>query len=313
MPEPDSRFQFVANRADARSSQDLTLVRRLTGLSRFSRTEARRWIESGMVSVNGQPVRRAASRVRDGSSVEVRFPQNARLKVRPQAEPGPLAILYEDEGLMVVNKPPGTVVHPSYKRASGTLLNYVLWHLRARSGTVPGVVTRLDRETSGLVLIALTAPVHAALQRRTAVHQPRKTYLAVVDGWPRPASGRIREPLARDPDDRRRVIVAPEGAASETRYEVLARRESAGVRESLVQCELVTGRTHQIRAHLASRGWPIVGDRTYGRADLRIARQALHAWRLSFLHPLTAARIDCEAPLPDDIMALGMVPPNAAR
>jgi RluA family pseudouridine synthase len=206
---------------------------------------------------------------------------------------------------MAIDKPPGVVVHPSYKQLSGTLLNAVLWRLRDRPDVKPGILTRLDKDTSGLVVIALAAEVHAAMQRDAAGGHIRKEYLAVVSGTPRPLAGTIRAPLGRDTADRRRVVVTAGGADSETRYEVAA---SAGGL-SLVRCELVTGRTHQIRVHLQSRGWPIVGDRVYGTADDRIGRQALHAWRISLPHPVTRERLTIEAPVPEDMR--GLVPRRA--
>jgi 23S rRNA pseudouridine1911/1915/1917 synthase len=142
--------------------------------------------------------------------------------------------------------------------------------------------------------------MHAAMQRDAAAGRIRKEYLAVTEGIPEPPAGTIALPLARDPADRRRVVATPDGARSETRYELLS---SIGGR-SVVRCELVTGRTHQIRVHLSARGWPIVGDRAYGLADEGIARQALHAWRISLPHPRTAAPLAAQAPLPHDIAGL---------
>jgi 23S rRNA pseudouridine1911/1915/1917 synthase len=216
---------------------------------------------------------------------------------RPQPEEGPLAIIFEDEWMLVVNKPPGLVVHPTYKNTSGTLLNSVLWRVRDRPGAQPGILTRLDKDTSGLVVIALTPDVHAIMQKDAAAGRTRKQYLAAVIGSPEPSHGQIVLPLARDPADRRRVVVTPDGARCETHYEVLPTRQT----QSIVRCELVTGRTHQIRVHLAARGWPIVGDRVYGTPDTRIARQALHAWRVSLPHPISREPLEFEAPLPDDM------------
>jgi 23S rRNA pseudouridine1911/1915/1917 synthase len=219
---------------------------------------------------------------------------------RPQPEEGPLTIIYEDEWMLVANKPSGLVVHPTYKNTSGTLLNAVLWRVRDRHDAQPGILTRLDKDTSGLVVIALTAHVHATMQKDGAAGRTRKHYLAFVCGSPTPARGQIVLPLARDSGDRRRVIVTPGGAQCETRYEVV----SGGETHSRVRCELVTGRTHQIRVHLAASGWPILGDPVYGRPDPRITRQALHAWRVTLLHPITRAHLEFEAPLPDDMRAL---------
>jgi len=216
---------------------------------------------------------------------------------RPQPEEGPLSIIYEDDWMLVANKPPGIVVHPTYKNTSGTLLNAVLWRVRDRPGAQPGILTRLDKDTSGLVVIALTPDLHATMQKDAAAGRMAKQYLAIVVGAPDPKQGEIILPLARDLNDRRRVVVTPEGASCETRYDVLSTCEG----HSIVRCELVTGRTHQIRVHLAARGWPIVGDRVYGEPDARIARQALHAWRVSLLHPVTRQPLELEAPIPADM------------
>ncbi len=210
-----------------------------------------------------------------------------------------LAVLYEDESLIALDKPPGTVVHPTYKNASGTLLNGVLWRFRDRPGVQPGILTRLDKGTSGLVLVALTPDLHARMQKQ----RMQKEYLAVVRGTPEPPRGRIAFPLARDPADRRRVVVTEAGALCETRYEVMPEVQ-AGHGRSAVRCELITGRTHQIRVHLAALGCPIVGDATYGMEDEAIARQALHAWRIALAHPVTRDRLQIEAPVPPDIRGL---------
>ena len=226
-----------------------------------------------------------------------------RERHRPEPEPVDLQVLYEDEAIIVLDKPPGMVVHPTYKNTSGTLLNGVLWRYRDQPGVQPGILTRLDKLTSGLVVVALTPELHARMQKQ----RMRKEYLAVVRGTPDPPSGTITLPLGRDPDDRRRVIVTDAGAACETRYEVVSeglRPLASGLSESIVRCELVTGRTHQIRVHLAAIGCPLVGDETYGTASERIGRQALHAWRVSLVHPLTRKRLDLESPVPSDIEAL---------
>jgi 23S rRNA pseudouridine1911/1915/1917 synthase len=318
MPETGGTIQFTADRGDARLRLDQVLVRRIRDVSRLSRTVAQQWIASGAVTVDGVEARRPSVRVREGTSLEVKLPSTATLKLHPSAEDAPLDVLYEDEVLLVVNKPAGVVVHPSYKQTTGTLLNAVLGRVRDRAATRPGILTRLDRDTSGLVVIALTAPVHAAMQRDVAAGRVRKEYLAVVRGTPRPRSGRITLPLGRDPNDRRRIVTSPNGMPSETLYEVTSQlptpqshgRVSAARRElgvgtcSLLRCELVTGRTHQIRVHLASCGWPIVGDAAYGEPSVTIPRQALHAWRISLPHPVSRDRLTIEAPVPADMRAL---------
>jgi 23S rRNA pseudouridine1911/1915/1917 synthase len=219
---------------------------------------------------------------------------------RPEAEDVPLSLLYEDEFLLAVDKPAGMVVHPTYKNWSGTLLNGLLWRVRDRGPIVPSIITRLDKQTSGLVLVALSAEVHARVQRDGGTGLVKKEYLAIVNATPEPDAGTIELPLARSPEDRRRVIVTDAGQPSTTRYEVLAR--DGGL--SLLRCELITGRTHQIRVHLAHNGWPIVGDEVYGTTDPAIGRQALHAWRVRLPHPVTREPLQIEAEIPRDLRAV---------
>ena len=221
---------------------------------------------------------------------------------RPEAEPLDLSVRYEDGSLLIVDKPPGMVVHPTYRNASGTLLNGLLWHVRGRQGILPSIVTRLDKNTSGLVVVALTPDVHARIQRDAEAGRVKKEYLAIVRGTPHPSSGAIALPLARSPEDRRLVIVTLAGQASETRYEVLATSPKSGC--SLVRCELVTGRTHQIRVHFATVGHPLVGDPTYGEPHETLPRQALHAWRVALTHPVTGQPVAAEAAIPADFEKL---------
>ena len=215
-----------------------------------------------------------------------------------------LDVLYEDDTLMVVNKPAGVVVHPTYRNTSRTLLDA----LRARASgwhdsQNPTIVGRLDKDTSGIVVVAKTAADHASLQRILRSSDSVKDYLAVVRGSVNVERGTISDPLLVDPSDRRRVIVATEsgnGQASETQFERLEHT----VETSLLLCRLITGRRHQIRVHLASRGWPIIGDRVYGNAIDGFPRQALHAWRAAFAHPVGGQQIRVEAPLPPDLVGL---------
>ena len=263
----------------------------------MSRARAQRWIAEGLVSVNRTPVGRASMHLREGTAVEVAFPTSPRLRERATAEPVPLDILYEDDALMAVNKPAGMVVHPSFRNPSGTLLNGVLWRVRNRKDLRPGLVSRLDKDTSGVVVVALSPGVHARLQRDAHAGRVTKEYLAIVCGTPQTSEGRITLPLRRDPADRRRVIADPAGVPSETTYSVIANGDGY----SMVSCRLGTGRTHQIRVHLAATGSPIAGDRTYGSPDPFIQRQALHAWRITFPHPQSRHAVRIEAPVPEDI------------
>jgi 23S rRNA pseudouridine1911/1915/1917 synthase len=223
--------------------------------------------------------------------------QSVIRRPRPEPEAVEIAVIHEDEALIAIDKPPGMVVHPTYRNWSGTLLNGVLWHVRGRAGIEPSIVTRLDKDTSGVVLVALRPELHARIQRDAAAGRMKKEYLAIVRGTPTPASGSIALPLARSTEDRRRVVVTATGQTSQTDYEALSTVNGY----SLVRCELVTGRTHQIRVHLAARGWPIAGDCVYGEPHAALTRQALHAWRLSLPHPVRREALQLEAPVPQDL------------
>jgi 23S rRNA pseudouridine1911/1915/1917 synthase len=219
---------------------------------------------------------------------------------RPQPEQLDLRILHEDDCVLALDKPAGIVVHPTYKNGSGTLLNGVLWHVRHRPDASPGILTRLDKDTSGLVVLGITAGSHARMQKDAMHGEVSKTYLAIVERPPSPASGRIVLPLGRDSVDRRVVIVRDDGQPCETRYDTLAMLDDG---RAVLACEPITGRTHQIRVHLAASGWPIVGDRAYGAAA-GIGRQALHAWKMALPHPVTRQRLELTCPIPEDMRAL---------
>ena len=323
---PGARVSRVltANRGDAGRRLDLMLRRHLTDLHAASRTRVQAWIGNGQVLVNGAPVRRVAARVALGDVVAVSLPEGMRGPAdldghRMAPEDVRLEVLYEDDYLLALDKPAGVVVHPAYKNTTGTVMNALLW--RARDWPVPqrpSIVGRLDKLTSGIVVVAKTAAAHAGLQRAMAASDAGKDYLAVVYGRVNVAKSDISWRLRRDPGDRRRMVVSRSaGAESLTRVERLARVAAPQSGLSLVRCTLVTGRTHQIRAHLAAHGWPIVGDPVYGEprwskvSDLALAtalrafpRQALHAWRLALTHPVTRARLLIEAQVPRDLEQL---------
>lgn len=309
----------MADRGDAAHRLDHAAARHLAASYAVSRSELQRLIIGGRVLVNGVPATRPAQRVLTGDVVQVDV---ARPPARqsPAAEALPLSIIYEDAQLLVVVKPSGMVAHPSHKHRSGTLLNALLWHATEVRGDdwQPRLVQRLDKDTSGLLLVAKSGAVQTALQGDRV--RLVKEYLAVVWGRPAPAYGVITHRLGRDALDRRRVVAVDSGAAAETRYRVLDRSRGAARGLSLVSCELVTGRTHQLRVHLAAQGWPIVGDPIYGhpprrrllavavdRAARAFPRQALHAWRLAFTHPDTGRRLRFEAPVPPDMAAVMVV------
>jgi 23S rRNA pseudouridine1911/1915/1917 synthase len=270
--------------------------------------------------VNGQAVRRAAARVAAGDAVAVVLPPDLSTP-RPamRAQDLALDVLYEDEHLIAINKPPGVVVHPTYRHADGTVMNALLWHARAwRDTDRPSIVGRLDKLTSGIVLAAKSGRAHAGIQRALAGSAADKRYLALVYGRVPAARGTIDLRLHRDPHDRRRVVTSrTAGAPSVTRYDRLGRAPAAPIGLTLLSCRLLTGRMHQIRVHLAAAGWPLVGDGKYGQplwhdvddpalqAVLRgFPRQALHAWRLAVRHPLTGATLHIEAALPADLQGL---------
>ncbi len=308
----------TADRGDAGRRLDLVLRRHLADVDEATRTRVQAWIENGLVTVNGARVRRVAARAAFGDIVSILLPEPVpRPKMAP--EDVRLDILYEDDWLLAINKPAGLVVHPTLHHAAGTLMNALLGLSRSwPSSQRPSIVGRLDKLTSGLVIIARSAEAHAKLQRAlssTAVSSHcEKEYLAVVYGRVKAARGEIDLRLGHDRTDRRRIVASVTvGAASLTRFERVAYVAAPRVGLSLLRCRLVTGRRHQIRVHLAARGWPIVGDPAYGEArwsriaDVELAaalrafpRQALHASRVAFIHPMTRARLVIEAPLPRD-------------
>ena len=211
--------------------------------------------------------------------------------------------MFEDDHLLVVNKPAGQVAHPAFRNTSGTLLNALLAHAAER--WTPALLSRLDKDTSGLVLVAKSAAVQTALQRLGDRNAIEKDYLAIVQGKP-PARGTIDLALDRDPWDHRRVTVRDRGGARSVTQFARLRCIRLSPREeiALLRCRLVTGRMHQIRVHLAAKGWPIEGDAVYGKKSDRIARQALHAWRLAFVHPHTGDEVEVTADIPADMQRL---------
>jgi 23S rRNA pseudouridine1911/1915/1917 synthase len=305
---------FRADRGDDRERIDRVLLRHLADRPDITRARIQGWIGEGRVRINGAPAAKPASRSFVGDQIEVPLPPPPE-KREILAQEMPLAVLFEDEHLLALDKPPGIVVHPASGHREGTLINALLWRARDwGEGRRPGLVNRLDRDTSGVLLVAKNAAIHAALTRSLRSRHGEKDYLALAYGTTPFAHGRIELRILRDPNDpKRRMISKSEGKESLTLWLRLA--EAGGL--TLLSCRLVTGRTHQIRVHLASQGWPIVGDPFYGEPRWKgiadqgaaaacrdFARQALHAWRLSFLHPATGERIVITAPIPEDLAAL---------
>jgi 23S rRNA pseudouridine1911/1915/1917 synthase len=308
----------IATRADVGERLDLVLRRHLTDVGSASRTRVQAWIEHGAVAVNGHRTVSSAARAALGDVIGISLP-DAPARIVMDAEDISLDVLFEDEHFVVVNKAAGLVVHPTYKHRTGTLMNALLWHARQwPSGQRPSLVGRLDKLTSGVVLAAKSAAMHAALQRALATTAGEKDYLALVYGRVTAERGTIDLRLARDRSDRRRVVASTiDGAPSTTQFERLASTRAPAIGLALLRCRLMTGRTHQIRVHLSARGWPIVGDPTYGCEDWQqiadpvlaaalqgFPRQALHAWRISFAHPVTGVAVEIQAPVPLDMTSL---------
>jgi 23S rRNA pseudouridine1911/1915/1917 synthase len=310
---------FRADRGDARTRLDLVLLRHLADRPEVSRAEVQRWIGEGLVKVNGAAAGKPSSRVSLGDEIEVFLPLPPPPRPGLVAQEMPVAILYEDEHLLAVDKPPGLVVHPTHGYSEGTLANALQWLSRDwGEGAQLGLVNRLDKGTSGVLLVAKRPEIHAALARALRARGAEKEYFAVVYGHTPFSKGRIDLKILRDPEDRRRMITSKtEGRDSATLYERLAESPEEKGLLSLVRCVLLTGRTHQIRVHLAAQGLPIVGDPVYGAPrwkgvpDLRLAelcrdfpRQALHARRLALAHPVTGAAFEVVAPVPGDLGGL---------
>ena len=318
---------IVAQAADAGSRLDRFLQSHVRDLSR---TRLQALIKAGHVLEDGRAISEPGHKVRPDGRYQLSVPEPE--PAVPEPESIPLKIVYEDKDVLVLDKPPGLVVHPGAGHATGTLVNALIAHCGdslAGIGGVkrPGIVHRLDKDTSGLLVIAKTDAAHHALSEQFAAHgedgRMQRAYLAVVWGQPQPRTGRIATSIGRKASNRTRMAVVREGAgrAAATRYEVLETFISADNKPlaSLVRCVLETGRTHQIRVHLAHIGHPVLGDATYGagfaasksrlspatRAALdALDRQALHAALLGFDHPRTGKALTFASQPPSDILAL---------
>lgn len=275
----------------------------------FSRSRIEGLIKAGYVKVNGIAAIKAGQKVVESDVIAIELPPP--VPPIPQPEDIPLNVLFEDSDILILNKAPGMVVHPAPGHASGTLVNALLHHcpdLAGIGGVVrPGIVHRLDRDTSGLMVVAKTQSAMDGLAKAFATHKTvEKTYLALCHGRPRLESGRIENMIGRHPVDRKRMaIVEKDGKLAITNYRV----ERVIGPISLIECRIETGRTHQIRVHMASLGCPVIGDSAYGKSalDKRLspvpARQMLHAWRLVLWHPVTGEKLSFEAPVPADMAA----------
>jgi 23S rRNA pseudouridine1911/1915/1917 synthase len=280
----------------------------------LSRERLKSLIRSGAVEFGGKAVRDPAIKVRGGESLSVAVPEPQ--PAHNVAQDIPLSIVFEDEHLLVIEKPAGLVVHPAAGNLDGTLVNALLHHCAGQLSGIggvarPGIVHRIDKDTSGLLVVAKTDVAHEGLARQFAAHSIDRRYLAIVSGVPKAGHGSVDAPLARSSTNRKKIAIVEgkRGKRAVThwkRVEVL--RDAA-----LIECQLETGRTHQVRVHMASFGHPLLGDPVYGRTgkthgkllkELAFHRQALHATELAFTHPVTKRRLSFSSPMPTDMQEL---------
>ena len=292
------------------------LDKALAEASGLSRERVKALIGEGRVTVGGSVVKSAAGKAVAGAAFAIEVPPPQPLTAR--AQDIPLDVVFEDEHLIVVNKPAGLVVHPAAGNRDGTLVNALLHHCRGRLSGIngvarPGIVHRIDKDTSGLLVVAKTDAAHEGLARQFADHSISRAYLAVCAGRPHPAAGTVSGRIGRSDANRKKMAVldpdSTRGKHAVTHYRTLKLLRDC----TLIECRLETGRTHQVRVHCASIGHPLLGDPVYGRTpaalrpllrDLGFARQALHATSLGFDHPVTGERVDFRAELPPDMREL---------
>lgn len=292
------------------------LDKALAEASGLSRERVKGLIATGAVTVAGAPASSASARVTAGTAFAIALPPAAPLDT--PAQDIPLAIVFEDDHLIVIDKPAGMVVHPAAGNPDGTLVNALLHHCAGRLSGIngvarPGIVHRIDKDTSGLLVVAKTDAAHEGLAAQFAAHSIERRYLAVCAGHPSPHEGTVNTRIGRTDHDRKKMAVLPDasrrGKRAVTHYRTLQRLRHA----ALIECRLETGRTHQVRVHCASIGHPLLGDPVYGRtpgalrpllAELGFHRQALHAAELGFVHPVSDERLHFRANPPRDMREL---------
>ncbi len=274
----------------------------------FSRSRIEGLVKSGFVTVNGTVAEKAGMKVSEDDEIVVEIPPP--VPAVPEPEDIPLDIVFEDEDMVVVDKAPGMVVHPAPGHFTGTLVNALLHHCPNLSGiggvARPGIVHRLDQDTSGLIVVAKSQAAMDGLVQAFSSHRNiEKTYLAVCHGRPRLDAGRIENLIGRHPVDRKRMaIVGKNGKVAITNWRVF---DCSRPQSTAVECKIETGRTHQIRVHMASLGCPVIGDKVYGKSalDKKLdpvpTRQMLHAWKLKLWHPVKRVEVAFEAPVPEDM------------
>ncbi len=296
----------------------------LCELSGVSRSQLSQLIEAGHVTVNGHTTLKVSTKLRGGEVLTLTLPPPRSAQVAP--EDVFLNVLYEDEHLIALNKPPGMTTHPAPGVNSGTLVNALLGRMAlpeqedfdGEGGYRPGIVHRLDKDTSGVIVVAKTVAAHAKLSESFKARETRKIYLALVAGqWKAEHTVKVDAPIGRHPIERQRMTVGGSNSRdAQTTFVPLARHPDGHGRVlAVVRCEPVTGRTHQLRVHLQHLGSPILGDQVYGRESEVIERQALHAWQLTVPHPVSGEAIHLVAPPPDDLLSAwvalgGTLPPE---
>ena len=289
-----TRLTLTADQAGERADQ--FLARSVEGLTRSA---AQKLLEQGAVTAGGRALKKNA-KLETGTELSLSLPDPEPIDVAPQDIP--LDVVYEDEDVIVINKPVGLVVHPAPGHPDGTLVNALLYHcgdsLSGINGQLrPGIVHRIDRDTSGLIIAAKNDAAHLALSAQLQDHSLARTYEAIVVGGLREDAGTVDVPIARHRTDRKKMAVDPEGRRAVTHWEVLGRYRGY----THIRCRLETGRTHQIRVHMASIGHPLLGDTVYGakKPVPGLAGQCLHARALTFRHPRTGEPVTVTCPLPD--------------
>ena len=307
----DNSIEIVLDASHAGWRLDRALAAQVPGLSR---ERLKVLTKAGALTRDGKAVRDPATKVKGDERFTLVVPAPEPAHNEPQEIP--LPIVFEDEHLLVVDKPAGLVVHPAAGNRDGTLVNALLHHcggsLSGIGGVArPGIVHRIDKDTSGLLVIAKHDKAHEGLAKQFANHSIDRRYLAIVSGIPRQAEGTVDAPLARSPQNRKKIAIVKEGRGKRavTHWKRLELLNDA----ALVECRLETGRTHQVRVHMASIGHPLVGDPVYGRGksghrkllnQLDFKRQALHAAHLGFIHPVTKGRLSFDSALPSDMQEL---------
>ena len=289
--------KFIIQETESGLRIDKVLAIYLEG---FSRTHISKLIEDGQVKIEGKPVK-ASYKVKTNEEVEVEIPEVKPLEIK--SEDIPLDIVYEDDDILIINKPQGMVVHPSNGHNEGTLVNAILHHCDDLSGingvARPGIIHRIDKDTSGLICIAKNDAAHIFLSEQLKTHSMQRTYIALLKGVIKENSGEINLPIGRDPHNRQRMAVIRENSKEAVTYfKVLQRFDD----NTLVECRLKTGRTHQIRVHMAYIGYPVEGDPLYGgRKYDRLYKdgQLLVAYKLKLVHPRTKQEMEFEIPLPN--------------